>query len=113
MDDVWLFVSQEAKVRNAQLFIQERLESLGLRINVAKTHAYSGNKLEEAAREIEHSAADHSLDELEDTGPLEELLEHIIADPTESPRTTIKFVIFIPGIRRSIEIPPSAQLQGT
>jgi hypothetical protein len=93
MDDVWVFGSTEAKVRNAQLYIQERLEARSLRINVAKTHAYSGYDLEAAAREIEHSAADHSLTELDDAGPLEELLEQIIADPTESPRTTIKFVL--------------------
>jgi hypothetical protein len=93
MDDIWIFAKEEARVRDAQLYIQEQLEERGLRINVAKTHAYSGSELDAATREIEHSAADFSLDELDDAGPLEEMLQKIVAEPTESARTTIKFVI--------------------
>lgn len=93
MDDIWIFAKEEARVRDAQLHVQEQLEERGLRINVAKTHAYSGSELNDATREIEHSAADFSLDEMDDAGPLEEMLEKVIAKPTESARTTINFVI--------------------
>ncbi|MEK6299382.1 MAG: hypothetical protein AABO41_01570 [Acidobacteriota bacterium] len=107
--DLWC----ERRERSKCATIQERLEALGLRINVAKTQAYSGYELEAAARQIEHSAADHSLDDLEDPGPLEELLEQIIAKPTESARTTIKFVIsriirheFYKNVQRIVDVTP-------
>lgn len=91
MDDVWLFGSDSADLRRAQVELQDAARSIGMHINSAKTEVLEGNDLYETALEIEHSAVDSALDTEKDAKPLEELVDRLLDDPARASRTSIKF----------------------
>jgi len=91
MDDVWLFLTDASTARRAQVDLQNAAQAIGLYLNSAKTDVLEGDDVAEQALEIEHSAVDSALD-VDDTEPLEELIERVLSNPEKSNRTTIKFM---------------------
>lgn len=91
MDDVWLFGSNSADLRRAQVELQDVARSIGMHINSAKTEVLEGNDLFETALAIEHSAVDSALDSDKDAKPLEELIDRLLDDPPRASRTSVKF----------------------
>jgi Reverse transcriptase (RNA-dependent DNA polymerase) len=95
MDDLWLFGSDEAAARRAQVELQAEAQSLGLHLNAAKTEVLTGADVAEQALEIEHSAVDDALLSLvgnSDFGPLEELIDRLLDEPEKASRTSIRFI---------------------
>ncbi|WP_431233549.1 RNA-directed DNA polymerase [Mycolicibacterium psychrotolerans] len=85
MDDVWLFGGGAADLRRAQVELQDIARSIGMNINSAKTEVVEGEKLSEAALQVEHSAVDDALLLQKDATPLEELVDRLLDDPRERP----------------------------
>ncbi len=92
MDDFWLFGSDPAKARRAQMDLQAQAHSLGLHLNAAKTDVLEGPDVAAQALEIEHSAVDDALDSRGDYGPLEVLVDRLLDTPERASRTSIRFV---------------------
>jgi hypothetical protein len=93
MDDVWLFGVEESALRSAQYDLQSAAQSVGLNLNSAKTHVYTGRELYEKAREIEHSAVDGALDTSGEQAPLEELVDRLLEEREVASRVSVKFVV--------------------
>ena len=92
MDDIWLFGNDPAKLRQAQMHIQDVLLSNGLEINGAKTVVLEGDEMHETVREVEHSAVDkHLALEPPDPEPLGQLVERLVEKPEVASVTSIKF----------------------
>lgn len=91
MDDVWLFVDDPAVARRAQVELQFAAEGLGLHLNSAKTDVLEGDEVAEQSLEIEHSAVDSAL-KLDNSEPLEALIEKVLDDPARTSRTTLRFM---------------------
>lgn len=91
MDDIWLFSSDAAQCRRAQVELQSEALSLGLYLNAAKTDVLEGDEVAEQALEIEHSAVDNSIDTNENFAPLEELIDRLLDSPEKASRTSIRF----------------------
>ncbi|WP_186815174.1 RNA-directed DNA polymerase [Terrabacter aerolatus] len=105
MDDMWLFGDDVAKLRHAQVELQNEAASLGLNLNSSKTELLEGEDVLERALEIEHSAIDQELDiemligqlkaprkkrTLEMHG-LSDLISRIIHDRESASRTNVRF----------------------
>ncbi|GAA4459327.1 RNA-directed DNA polymerase [Phytohabitans houttuyneae] len=96
MDDIWLFGSDAGDLRSAQIEIQDGLQALGLHINTGKTKLLEGSEIADHALNVAHSAVDDGFLSLiagkpADTGPLDELVEKLLAEKEEASRTSIKF----------------------
>ena len=92
MDDMWLFADDALALRESQLAIQGTLRRLGLEMNLGKTSTLEGDDMAEAIFEVEHSAVDRGVKaELVDEQPLDALIDKILADPPNAPRTSIRF----------------------
>lgn len=92
MDDIWLFANDPAHLRQAQMHLQDVMQSLGLQISAAKTRVLEGDDLVAAAREVEHSAVDqHLAFDPPDPQPLEALVEQLIGSPETAPSTSVRF----------------------
>lgn len=93
MDDIWLFGSDAAKARQAQVALQREAQALGLNLNSAKTQLLEGTEVARQAREVEHSAVDEAIVWTADFKPLEEMIDQILASPETASRTTAKFAL--------------------
>lgn len=92
MDDIWVFGRDDGVLRAVQIGVESRMRDLGLNMGAAKTHVLSGDELMEAARDIQHSAAQNGLlEDPIDAAPLEELVARLLVKPEEASRTSIKF----------------------
>src|SRR5258708_6492754 len=92
MDDIWLFGRDPGHLRQAQMHLQDVMQSIGLQINAAKTELLEGDGLVAAVREIEHSAVDqHLAFDPPDAEPLEALIEALVDQPETSSATSIRF----------------------
>jgi hypothetical protein len=96
MDDMWLFGSDAGDLRRAQIEVQDGLQALGLHMNTGKTKLLEGSEIASHALDVAHSAVDDGFLNLlagkpADTGPLDELIEKMIAEKEEASRTSIKF----------------------
>ncbi|HEX7131365.1 MAG TPA: reverse transcriptase domain-containing protein, partial [Iamia sp.] len=93
MDDVWIFSRQPADLRNLQVRMQAVLNEIGLDLNSAKTELLEGEEVAKAAKRIQHSAIDGELNHETEPGStqLDELIEQILENPSESTRSSIKF----------------------
>jgi hypothetical protein len=91
MDDIWLFSSDPAKCRRAQVEIQSEAQSLGLYLNSGKTDVLEGDDVAMQALEIEHSAVDDSIDTKGNFMPLEELVDRLLESPEKASRTSVRF----------------------
>lgn len=92
MDDIWLFGNDAGRLRRAQVELSDALVSLGLNLNIGKTRLLEGDAVDREAKLIEHSAVDTALlNDEPDLGPLEELIDGILLDPSRASRTTIRF----------------------
>jgi hypothetical protein len=92
MDDIWLFGNDPAKLRRAQMHIQDVLGGNGLEINAGKTNVLEGDKMVETVREVELSAVDkHLAFEPPDPEPLGQLVERLVENPEQASATSIKF----------------------
>lgn len=92
MDDIWVFGSDESKLRALQFELQEIARDAGLELNAAKTHLLEGDALAAAALRVEHSAVDDALiEETPDSEPLEALVDGLLAAPEQADRTSIRF----------------------
>src|SRR6266478_1003567 len=91
MDDIWVFSDEWSALREVQLALQKCLWDVSLHLNGGKTQLREEDELRAAVREYEHSAADFGL-LFDDSGPLEELVGLVLADPANSSRTTIRFI---------------------
>jgi hypothetical protein len=91
MDDVWLFGSDPAAARRAQMDLQSAAHGLGLHLNDAKTEVLENDAVAEKALQIEHSAIDDAIDNQNDFTPLEELIDRLLAHPEKASRTSIRF----------------------
>lgn len=93
MDDIWLFGNDAGKLRRSQLAVQDALRSVGLEMNHSKTKLLEGSAVAEEAMKVQHSAIDGALlDTPADYAPLQELVDELLDNPTESDRTSVKFV---------------------
>lgn len=94
MDDIWVFGTDDATLRAVQLELQNAAREASLELNMGKTVVKHGDDLEEAILKIQHSAIDDALRGASPSyGPLEELLDTIIADPENADRTAIRFAL--------------------
>lgn len=94
MDDLWMFGDDEAQLRSLQVDLQGVARDAGLELNLGKTKMLTDESLWEAVTHVEHSAVDAAIEmEPSDLGPLEDLLDHIIAAPEEADRTSIRFAM--------------------
>ncbi|PZS34625.1 MAG: hypothetical protein DLM59_04410 [Pseudonocardiales bacterium] len=93
MDDIWLFLDDPAKARQAQRDLQHAAHTIGLHLNSAKTDLLEGDRVAEEALLIEHSAIDEAIEDDGDFGKLEEMIDRILDDPDHIGRTTVKFVV--------------------
>lgn len=91
MDDMWLFGTSSARLRRAQIELQEALHSADLRMNLAKTNVFEGDELASEVSRMEHSAVDNSL-KWSNVKPLEELVDEVVGHPEHSDRTTLRFL---------------------
>jgi hypothetical protein len=95
MDDVWLFGEDPGSLRRAQIDVQDALRDLGLNINLAKTAVLEGTDVAVEAKQAEHSAVDGALLDhasAERLGPLNELVDRLLARPETASRTSVRFV---------------------
>jgi hypothetical protein len=91
MDDIWLFGSDPAKARRAQMELQSAALSLGLHLNAAKTDVLEGPDVVEQALEVAHSAVDDAIDVTGNFTPLEELIDKLLNEAEKASRTSVKF----------------------
>jgi hypothetical protein len=93
MDDVWVFARDQRTVEDAQNTVQETATALSLSLARSKTAVFSGNDLVGAAANFELSAIDGELIESDGqtSRSLDALLEELLANPTNAPRTHIIF----------------------
>lgn len=92
MDDMWLFGDDAAKMRQAQLDLQETARRFGLNLNSAKTEVLEGDDVLTESLEIELSAIDGGLLK-QDSKPLEVLIERVLDAPEAAGRTKVKFMV--------------------
>lgn len=93
MDDIWLFGTEPSELRKAQIDLQDVARSLGMYINSSKTEVLEEERLWEVVLQIEHSAVDGALENENDAKPLESLVDRLLEDPVQAPRTSVKFAI--------------------
>jgi hypothetical protein len=92
MDDIWVFGEDEGSLRAVQVKIQGAARDARLELNLGKTSVMSGENLIIAARRIQHSAIDEALERNPpECGPLEELIDQLVADPEHADRGSIRF----------------------
>jgi hypothetical protein len=92
MDDIWLFGSDEGRLRRAQIELQQAARSLGLELNSGKTDVLLGDAMVSEAMQIEHSAVDSAL-RMNDTEPLEDLIDRLLENPVAAGRTSLNFAM--------------------
>lgn len=93
VDDIWLFNDNSARLREAQIALQQCMEDLGLQMNAGKTRLLEGDEVIDEARNLEHSAVDVGLDvDPPDTEPLADLVDRLVVRPADAPQTSIRFV---------------------
>jgi hypothetical protein len=93
MDDIWIFSDDPARLRSAQVDLQEIVGRIGLVLNSGKTKLLEGDDLAEAVRKIQHSAIDEALDgDNPDAQPLEELIEDTLDQAENADRSTIRYI---------------------
>jgi hypothetical protein len=93
MDDIWLFGRDPARLRRAQLDIQEAMSDLGLNMALAKTAVLEGDDVPTGIQRRDHSAVDVGLQQDEpDTDAMEELIDRLLEKPETASRTSIRFV---------------------
>ena len=92
MDDMWLFGSDPAAARRAQMDLQSVAQDNGMNLNYSKTEVLEGADLAEAALQIEHSAVDDAIVTSGDFTPLEELVDRLLDQRERASRTTVRFV---------------------
>mgnify|MGYP001501987919 CR=1 FL=1 len=90
MDDFWLFCKRPSTVRRAQVELQSAVRDMGLNLNSAKTEVFEGDDMTRMVMELEHSAVDGAIVE-DDFGPLDELVDELIAHPESASRTSTRF----------------------
>lgn len=94
MDDMWVFGSDEARLRSIQLDIQEAAREAGLELNLGKTDVLEDEDLATEALRLEHSAVDDALvGDSPDVEPLEQLIDRLTDDPVNADRTSIHFAM--------------------
>lgn len=92
-DDIWLFGTDPAELRRAQLRLESCMRDLGLNMNAAKTNVIGGNDLSQKVFEIELAYIDVSLrQDPPDPRPLELLVDKLIRRRESAERTAIRFV---------------------
>lgn len=92
MDDLWLFGNDPARLRHAQVEIEQALRGLGLNLNSGKTDVLEGERLVAEAQQMEHSAVDDALQsEPRDNEPLNDLVDLLLASPEHASRTSVRF----------------------
>jgi len=92
MDDIWLFGTDPARARRAQMDLQSEAQSMGLTLNTAKTQLLEGDDVVASALEIEHSAIDAGIAD-DDFKPLEALVDELLDQREQASRTSLKFVL--------------------
>lgn len=93
MDDIWLFDNDAGRLRRAQLDLQRQMEDIGLRMNVGKTDVIEGHEaLVAAVLHLQHSAVEADLDGEKTLGPLNDLIDQLLARPETASRTSIRYV---------------------
>jgi hypothetical protein len=92
MDDMWLFGNNEARLRLAQVEVNEVMRSLGLEMNLSKTRVLEGDEAEREVQQREHSAVDVGL-QLDDPDytPLNVLIDALLEEPHRAERTSVRF----------------------
>lgn len=92
MDDIWLFGDDAGSLRSAQVELQKRMEEIGLRMNTGKTDVIEGREaLIDEVLNLEHSAVDDDLAGERSFGPLNDLVDSLLAKPEIANRTSVRF----------------------
>lgn len=101
MDDIWIFGGSYEELRNCQLDLQDELRSIGLEINLGKTHYLEGHAVSGHISNLElgrndtpnlsiasgeYGTFDFDMEEIED------LLSGIMDDPACTDRTVYSYV---------------------